>query len=105
MNRRSERGSSMVIALLTLFFTASMAALVLDRQDGLRHATAADSTELRARYAAEGGIARARWELAQNADWSGETFDCNGIRVTVVIADELVVATAKPGSVRITARR
>ena len=56
-----QRGSSMVLALVALFFTASMVALVLERGDGLRNATAADRIQLRARYAAEGGLERARW--------------------------------------------
>ena len=96
-----ERGSAMVIALLALFFTASMVALLLERGDGLHKATRADRTELRARYAAEGGLARARWELARDADWSGAAFELNGIQVEVTVEAARIVSIASPGSIRL----
>ena len=101
----NQRGSSMVMALLALFFTASMVALLLERGDGLRNATKADRTEIRAHYAAEGGLERARYELARDAKWSGAQFDLNGIRVEVRIEDNTIVAIASPGSVRLEAAR
>lgn len=100
-----QRGSSMVLALVALFFTASMVALVLERGDGLRNATKADRTELRARYAAEGGLERARWELARDAKWHGDLFELNGIDVTITIEPERIVVIASPGSIRLESPR
>ncbi len=101
MNRRSERGSSMILALMTLFFAASMAAAVLARQDGLRNAMILDRTELRARYAAEGGLVRAQWELARDESWTGGEFELNGIHVKLTVETDRIVAIAAPGSVRV----
>ena len=101
MNRRPERGTMMVSALLALFFAASIAALVLERADGLRNATKADATELRAHYAAEGGLAQARWALAREPAWRGDELEIGGVRVTVTVDDGRVVAIAAPGSVRL----
>ena len=101
----NQRGSSMVVALLALLFVAAMVALVLERGDGLRNATVVDRTQLRARYAAEGGLERARWELARNASWQGAAFDLNGVHVTVAIEGQKLVAIATPGSIRLEARR
>jgi hypothetical protein len=105
MSRRSERGSSMMLALLTLFFVASMAAVVLARQDGLRSATILDGTEMRARYAAEGGLVRARWELERDSTWVGGSIELNGIQVQLTVEGDRIVAVASPGSVRITVLR
>ncbi|MHC4954083.1 MAG: hypothetical protein ACYTGZ_09345 [Planctomycetota bacterium] len=101
MSRRNERGTMMVSALLALLFAASMVALVLERADGLRAATDADATELRAQYAAEGGLAHARWALVKDPAWRGETMEIGGVAVTVSVEDDRVVAVAAPGSVRI----
>jgi len=100
-----QRGSSMVLALVALFFTATMVALLLERGDGLRNATTADRTELRARYAAEGGLERARWELAHDAKWRGDLFDLNGIDVTITIEPKRIVVIASPGSIRLESPR
>ncbi len=100
-----QRGSSMVLALVALFFTATMVALVLERGDGLRNATTADRTQVRARYAAEGGLERARWELAQDPNWQGDSFELNGIQVTITLEQQTLVAIASPGSIRLESPR
>ena len=103
MSGRRQRGTMMVSALLALFFAASMVALVLERADGLRGATIADHTELRARYAAEGGLEHARWALAKDPAWPGTAIEIGGVRVTVTVEDQRLVAIAAPGSVRLEA--
>ena len=98
---RAQRGSSMILALLALALAASVSALVFERASGLDAATKHDLTELRAQYAAEGGLAEARWRLARDPAWKGGTVEIDSVRVTVTVETRRVIAVAAPGSVRL----
>jgi len=120
--RHGERGMAMPWAMMLLLMAAALSAVLLERGRGLAAATSHDETSLRALYAAEGGLAFARHNLALDTDYAGETIRVGACEVDVAVtrtdvADKGaaaggaaavegwdVVVTARPGSMRLEAR-
>ncbi|MHC4164111.1 MAG: hypothetical protein ACYSUM_18460 [Planctomycetota bacterium] len=106
--RHGEKGMALPWAMMLLLMAAALSAVLLERGRGLAAATDHDDTSLRAFYAAEGGLAFARHNLALDTGYAGETIRVGGCEVDVAVtkADEgwNVVVCARPGSVRLEAR-
>ena len=106
--RHGERGMALPWAMMLLVTAAALSAVLLERGRGLAAATDHDDTSLRALYAAEGGLAFARHNLALDTGYEGETIRVGGCEVDVAVtkADEgwNVAVTARPGSVRLEVR-
>ncbi len=98
---RRERGTALVWALVLLGFAAALSALLLERGRGVDAATKTDLATLKARYAAEGGLAIARRRLAADPSYAGETVRVGECEVTVRVERQkggwLVAAAAEPG--------
>jgi type II secretory pathway component PulK len=103
--RHGEKGMAMPWAMMLLLLAAALSAVLLERGRGLAAATDHDDTSLRAFYAAEGGLAYARHNLALDRDYEGETIRVGPCEVDVAVtkADDgwHVVSVARPGSVRL----
>lgn len=99
-----ERGFFLVHALFLLILAAALSAVLLTRSRGLAAATAHDRVELRAVYAAEGGLAKARHALARDPAYAGETLRIGACTVTITVerggAATRIAAVARPGGVR-----
>ena len=120
--RHGERGMALPWAMMLLLMAAALSAVLLERGRGLAAATEHDDTSLRALYAAEGGLAYARHNLAFDTGYAGETIRVGACEVDVAVtrvdvaAQEAaeggvktgegwnVVVVARPGSVRLEAR-
>lgn len=105
--RSRERGVALIWALVLLFFAASLSALLLERGRTVDAAAKTDTASLKARYAAEGGIALARRRLASDPAYVGETVRVGECEVTVRVkltdGGWLVRSTAQPGAVTLEA--
>lgn len=99
--RRRERGTALVWALVLLGFAAALSALLLERGRGVDAATKTDLATLKARYAAEGGLAIVRRRLAADPSYAGGTVRVGECDVTVHVERRgdgwLVEARAEPG--------
>lgn len=105
--RHGEKGMAMPWAMLLLLMAAALTAVLLERGRGLAAATDHDDASLRGLYAAEGGLAFARHNLAGDDDYAGETIRVGACEVEVVVTRAgdgwRVVSVARPGSVRLEA--
>ena len=119
--RHGERGMAMPWTMMLLLMAAALSAVLLERGRGLVAATSHDETSLRALYAAEGGLAFARHNLALETGYAGETIRVGACEVDIAVtrvdaaAQESaegvakaargwnVVVIARPGSVRLEA--
>lgn len=103
--RHGERGMAMPWAMLLLLMAAALTAVLLERGRGLAAATDHDDASLRGFYAAEGGLAFARHNLARDGDYEGETIRVGACEVEVAVTRSdggwHVVSVARPGSVRL----
>jgi type II secretory pathway component PulK len=99
--RSRERGAALVWALVLLGFAASLSALLLDRGRTVDAAAKTDLLSLKARYAAEGGLAIARRKLAADPSYAAGTVRVGECDVTVRVERREggwhVVAAAQPG--------
>lgn len=106
--RHGERGMALPFAMMLLVMAAGLSAVLLERGRGLAAATDHDDASLRALYAAEGGLAYARHNLALDPDYEGGTIRvgaCDvGMTVTKAAEGWDVAVTARPGSVRLEVR-
>jgi Tfp pilus assembly protein PilX len=84
---RHERGMALVIALLVVAAAALLALTMADR--GLRVArdTVVDRVSATAQAAAAGGVDRARWALAQDPDYDGETLEIGNCSVSIAVVN------------------
>jgi len=71
-DRRRERGTALIWALLLLFLAASLSAALLDRGRAVDGAAKADAAALKKHYAIEGARALARVRLARDPAYEGE---------------------------------
>lgn len=94
---------ALVWALVVLGFAAALSALLLERGRAVDGAARTDLATLRARYAAEGGIATARRRLAADPSYPGGTVRVGECDVTTRVERTdggwRVVAYAHPGGV------
>ncbi|HEX5136205.1 MAG TPA: hypothetical protein VFY93_04475 [Planctomycetota bacterium] len=99
--RDRERGAALVWALVLLLFAAALSALLLERGRGVDTAARTDLATLKARYAAEGGVAIARHRLATDPTYAGGAMrvgECDVVvRVERSDAGWRVTAAAQPG--------
>jgi type II secretory pathway component PulK len=99
--RRRERGTALVWALVLLGFAAALSALLLERGRTVDAATKTDLATLKARYAAEGGLAIARRRLAADPSYAGGTVRVGECDVTTRVerteSGWRVVASTEPG--------
>jgi len=106
--RHRERGMAMPWAMMLLVMAAALSAVLLERGRGLAAATDHDGASLRALYAAEGGLAFARHNLALDPDYAGGTIRVGACEVAVAVTKAAehwnVAVTARPGSVRLEVR-
>ena len=70
---RRERGLALILALLLVAAAALLALTAAGRSRDLAMDAARDRASVTARAAADGGIERARWALARDAGYTGET--------------------------------
>lgn len=105
--RHGERGMALPWAMMLLVMAAALSAVLLERGRGLAAATDHDGAALRALYAAEGGLAYARHNLALDPAYEGGTIRVGACEVDVAVTGTdggwRVTATARPGSVRLEA--
>ena len=93
-DRRRERGTALVWALLLLFLAASLSAALLDRGRAVDGAAKADAMALRRHYALEGARALARARLARDPAYKGGRVrvDDHEIDVRVITDQQLICA-------------
>ena len=107
-DRHGERGMALPWTMMLLVMAAALSAVLLERGRGLAAATDHDGASLRALYAAEGGLAFARHNLALDPDYAGEMIRVGACEVDVTVTKAAehwnVVVTARPGSVRLEVR-
>jgi hypothetical protein len=73
MTRRRQSGAALIFALVALLVVATAAAALDLRTVHLARENVAERERLSARAAAQGGIERARWSLAHDSAYVGET--------------------------------
>jgi type II secretory pathway component PulK len=74
-----------VWALVLLVFAGALSSLLLARGRSVDAATKADAADLKALYAADGGVELARRRLARDAAWKGEVARVGECEVTVEV--------------------
>ena len=110
--RRRENGVALIMALLVVAAAALFALTMAHRGRRLATDTILDRVAATARAAASGGIERARWALARDADYAGETLriGTSDVEIRVVRTDEhaeilvLATTTAAPFADSVTER-
>lgn len=87
MTRGSRRsGVALITALALLLVVAAAGAALCVRVTETARSNVAERETLAARYAAEAGIERARWALAKDAAYAGETLRFDAFDVAVRVA-------------------
>lgn len=106
--RHGERGMALPWAMMLLVVAAALSAVLLERGRGLAAATEHDAASLGALYAAEGGLAFARHNLACDPEWTGGRVRVGACEVEVSVTRSgsgwRVAVSARPGSVRLDVR-
>jgi hypothetical protein len=105
--RRARRrtGAALFFAIASLFVVAAAGAALCLRTTETARSNVAERIELDARYAAQAGVARARWALARDAAYAGGSFrfDAFDVDVRVTPSDggrRVVRATATSAASR-----
>ncbi len=82
---RRQRGMALILALLLVAFAAMTALTLASRARDVAMDAARDRTGAVARAAAQGGVERARWALARDPNYRGETVTIGASSVTVTV--------------------
>ena len=85
MSTSRERGMSLVLALLLVAAAALFALTAAARSRDLAMDEVRDRATMQARWAAEGAVERARWALARDPAYAGETCDVGATSVEIRI--------------------
>jgi hypothetical protein len=81
---RSKRsGAALIMSLALLVVVAAAGAALCVRVTETSRSNVAERQDLAARYAAEAGIERARWSLARDAAFAGESLRFEAFDVTI----------------------
>ena len=99
---RRERGMALIIALLVVAAAALCALTMAERGRRVATDTVVDRVTATARAAASGGVERARWALARDVDYQGETLRIGACDVTIEVMHDgtqcAVTVTAQTGA-------
>ena len=85
MRRHRQSGISLTIALLALVAVSAAGAALYASTERTVRVNATSRDRLAARYAAEAGVEKARWALARDASYAGETLRFDAFDVTVKV--------------------